>query len=95
MTNVIEFPVHRTKPVQSARAIAKTTCYELTKFIAEEMNKMYMPIYTDKALQAEVVKISDAYKQLLLDYFQNDANFEDDDSVDPELLDKLCREESE
>ena len=95
MTNVIEFPYHKTKALKDARAIAKTTCYELTKFIAEEMNKMHMPIYEDKALQAEVVKISDAYKQLLLDYFQNDANFEDDDSVDPELLDKLCREESE
>ena len=95
MTNVIEFPYHKTKALINARAVAKTTCYELTKFIAEEMNKMHMPIYEDKALQAEVIKISDAYKQLLLDYFQNDANFEDDDSVDPETLDKLCREESE
>lgn len=95
MTNVIEFPYHKTKALINARAVAKSTCYELTKFIAEEMNKMHMPIYEDKALQAEVVKISDAYKQLLLDYFQNDANFEDDDSVDPETLDKLCREESE
>ena len=95
MTNVIEFPYHKTKALINARAVAKTTCYELTKFIAEEMNKMHMPIYEDKALQAEVVKISNAYKQLLLDYFQNDANFEDDDSVDPETLDKLCREESE
>ena len=95
MNNVIEFPYHKTKALINARAVAKSTCYELTKFIAEEMNKMHMPIYEDKALQAEVVKISDAYKQLLLDYFQNDANFEDDDSVDPELLDKLCREESE
>lgn len=95
MTNVIEFPYHKTKALQDARAVAKTTCYEVTKFIAEEMNKLHMPIYEDKALQAEVLKISDAYKQLLLDYFQNDANFEDDDSVDCELLDKLCREESE
>ena len=75
MTNVIEFPHHKTKAVTDARAVAKTTCYELTKFIAEEMNKMHMPIYEDKALQAEVLKISDAYKKLLLDYFQNDDNF--------------------
>jgi hypothetical protein len=95
MTNVIEFPYHKTTALKDARAVAKTTCYELTKFIAEEMNKMHMPIYEDKALQAEVIKISDAYKQLLLDFFQNPANFEDDDSVDCELLDKLCREESE
>lgn len=92
MTNVIEFPYEKTKALKDARAVAKSTCYELTKFIAEEMNKMHMPIYEDKALQAEVVKISNSYKQLLLDYFQNVANFEDDDSVDCELLDKLCRE---
>ena len=95
MTNVIEFPYHKTKALINARAVAKTTCLELTKFIAEEMNKMHMPIYEDKALQAEVVKISDAYKQLLLDYFQNVDKLDDDDSVDCELLDKLCREESE
>ena len=75
MTNVIEFPYRKTKAVTDACAIASTTCYELTQFIAEEMNKMHMPIYKDKALQAEVVKISDAYKKLLLDYFQNDDNF--------------------
>ena len=95
MSNIVEFPYHKSKALIDARAVAKNTCYALTKFIAEEMNKMHMPIYEDKALQAEVVKISDAYKQLLLDYFQNYANVEDDDSVDPELLDKLCREESE
>ena len=111
MSNVIEFPVHRTKAVQAIRTHAKHTVYNLVCFMSEEMNKLYMPVYDDKELQAKVLDVANQYQKILLDYFQNDDNFKDEDDeinlleddiveedlcdVDPELLDKLCREESE
>ena len=75
MSNVIEFPMHKTQQANELKHIARTTKSVVHTCIMDEMLALKLPFKQDKYLQAKALEIAELYHTVLIEYYKNDSNF--------------------
>lgn len=76
MSNVIEFPLRKTQQCKDLQHIARTTKSVVHTCIVDEMLALKLPVKQDKYLQAKALEIADMYHTVLVEYYNNDTNFQ-------------------
>jgi hypothetical protein len=96
--SVIQFPGHRTQPVQQARETARTTCYNLAAHMRDDLLTMGLPVWQSKEIRDKIEKVVDDYRNIVLDFYgagdkdyerfweqvQSGKNIDDIDPVGPD-----------